>query len=158
MRILGIDPGLASTGYGVIDCTDGRPTLVEGGVITTDKDKPLEERIEQIYRELAELIEEFHPDSMAVEDLYTSYRHPRTAVLMGHARGVMFLAAAQHGTPVAGYSPARLKKAITGNGSASKRQVQLMVQTILGLGKPPTPDHVADALAAALCHGASVGA
>ncbi len=158
MRILGIDPGLAATGYGVIDCADGRSTLIEGGVITTDKHKPLAERIEQIHREMSELIEEFRPDSMAVEDLYTSYRHPRTAVLMGHARGVMFLAAAQQGTPVAGYSPARLKKAITGNGSASKRQVQLMVQTILGLGQPPTPDHVADALAAALCHGASIGA
>jgi len=158
VRILGVDPGLAATGYGIVDWVDGRATVGEAGVINTTETDDLAERVHKVYREVAELIAQFRPDAMAVEGLYADYEHPRTAVLMGHARGVMLLAAAQHGIPVTTYPPARIKKAITGNGSASKEQVQRMVQTLLGLAEQPMPDHVSDALAAALCHGATVGA
>ena len=152
MRILGVDPGLVATGYGLIDWTDGAKKVVEAGVISTHKDDPLPERVSKIHIEIASLIEEFSPEVMAVEGLYAHYKHPRTAVLMGHARGVMLLAAAQNGVPVITYPPKRIKKAVTGNGSASKYQVQRMVQTLLGLAELPSPDHVSDALAAALCH------
>jgi len=158
VRVLGVDPGLVATGYGLIEWADGTAKVTEAGVISTSQEQSLALRIRKIHQELAELLDEFQPDAMAVEDLYTHYDHPRTAVLMGHARGVMLLTAAQHNVEVFTYPPKRIKKALTGNGSASKRQVQRMVQTRLGLAELPAPDHVSDALAAAICHGTAIRA
>ena len=152
MRILGIDPGLVTTGYGVVQTSGASCTLLEAGVIRTEQKDPLEIRICRIHEEIRQVIEEFAPDAVAVEELYTHYDHPITATLMGHARGVLFLAAAQAGCPVASYAPTRIKKAVTGSGRAGKMQVQRMVQAVLGITEANHPDHVTDALAAAICH------
>jgi len=163
--VLGVDPGLDETGYAVLVLSEPRGTpsfaaadfyppvrIQEAGIIKTRTEKPLEVRLQEIYQGMRGLLAEAHPQAVVVEDLYTDYRHPRTAILMGHARASILLAAAEENIPVIQYSPTRIKKAITGNGRASKEQVQLMIQTLLRLKEPPTPDHVADALAAALCH------
>jgi len=153
-RILGIDPGLRVTGYGVIEYRPLRPILCEAGVIRSEdgKDASLEARILSIHKELGEILDQFTPASMAVEQLYSHYAHPRTAILMGHARGVIFLAAAQRNLPVFSYSATRVKKIVTGNGRAGKEQVQRTIAGEFGLAKPPEPHDVADALAVALCH------
>jgi len=152
MRILGIDPGLNTTGYGVLDCDGGRPALCEAGVVRGTSGGSITARVEEIHRGVADVIESLHPDAMAVEELYSHYARPRTAILMGHARGVICLAAAQAGIPVVHYSATQVKKIVTGSGRASKRQIQLAIQHELGLGAPPEPSDVADALALALCH------
>ncbi|MCL5039353.1 MAG: crossover junction endodeoxyribonuclease RuvC [Firmicutes bacterium] len=126
--------------------------ILEAGIIKTKPEEALEVRLKTIYLGVLELLAEVQPEAVVVEDLYTDYRHPRTAILMGHARATILLAAAQKAIPVIQYSPSRIKKAVTGNGRASKEQVQRMVQSLLNLKELPTPDHVADALAAALCH------
>lgn len=153
-RILGIDPGLGITGYGVIEIADGRPVLCEAGIIRTADDHAshLADKVLSVYKGVAEVIGQFSPEAMAVEELYAHYDHPRTAILMGHARGVIFLAAAQAGIPVVSYAATQIKKLITGNGRASKDQVQRTIQQELGLAQLPEPPDVADALAAALCH------
>ena len=156
MRILGVDPGLISTGYGIVQTVGTACKLIEAGVIRTDDKQPLPLRILRIHEELRQVLVEFSPDAMAVEDLYTHYSHPATATLMGHARGVVLLAAAQAGIDVVSYSPTRIKKAITGSGKAAKLQVQNMVQVMLGLSKAAQPDHLTDALAAAICHANAV--
>ena len=152
MKVLGVDPGLVTTGYGVIRAIGMTNKLLEAGVIRTEQHDPLELRILRIYREIKQVIDEFEPEAVAVEELYTHYEHPATATLMGHARGVVFLAAAEQGCEVVSYSPTRIKKAITGSGRAGKMQVQRMVQALLGIAKTDQPDHVTDALAAAICH------
>ena len=153
MRVLGVDPGLEGTGYGVIDWNGtGGAKLLEAGVIRTKAGRPLPVRLLEIAGELRHVLEEFHPDVLALEDLYSSYAHPRTAILMGHARGVVCLAAAEAGVPVSGYPPARVKQSLVGSGRASKEQVGRMVALRLGLAEVPGPDHVADALAIALTH------
>jgi len=153
MRVLGVDPGLEGTGYGVIDWNgSGGAKLLEAGVIRTKAGRPLAVRLLEIAGELRHVLEEFHPDVLALEDLYSSYAHPRTAILMGHARGVVCLAAAEAGVPVTGYPPARVKQSLVGSGRASKEQVGRMVALRLGLAEVPAPDHVADALAIALTH------
>ncbi|HLA85821.1 MAG TPA: crossover junction endodeoxyribonuclease RuvC [Thermoguttaceae bacterium] len=152
MRILGIDPGLNTTGYGVLECADRGPLLCEAGVVRGRTRGSIAARVEEIHRGVAEVIESFHPDAMAVEELYSHYARPRTAILMGHARGVICLAAAQAGIPVIHYSATQVKKIVTGAGRASKAQVQLAVQRELGLTAAPDPPDVADALAIALCH------
>jgi len=152
LRILGLDPGLAVSGYGAIESNGRCLSLCEGGTISTEKCRPLEQRLLKIQQELDALFADLRPHVAAVEELYTNYKHPRTAVLMGHARGVLFLVAAARGVPVASYSATRIKSCLTGNGRASKLQVQRMVQQTLGLAEPPRPDHIADALATALCH------
>lgn len=152
MKILGIDPGLIATGYGLVSTAGRSCKLLEAGIIKTAAVDPLEVRILRIHAEIRQVIEEFGPDTVAVEELYTHYDHPATATLMGHARGVVFLAAAQAGLPVVSYSPTRIKKALTGNGQASKGQVQRMVQSLLQIAVAKQPDHVTDALAAAMCH------
>jgi len=160
MRILGIDPGLQATGYGVLDaCPPGRadgpaahPGLVEAGLIRTRRDDDLAERLVEIRDGLAAVLAEFHPDAVAVEDLYAHYKHPRTAILMGHARGVVLLAAADAGATVASYNATKIKKSLTGFGHASKVQMQRAIQSAFGLAEPPQPADVADALAVALCH------
>ncbi|MDI6638314.1 MAG: crossover junction endodeoxyribonuclease RuvC [Bacillota bacterium] len=152
LRIIGIDPGLVDTGYGIVDVSGGRVRLVEAGLVRTTASAPVEVRLKEIFEGVLSLLSEHLPAAVIVEDLYTSYRHPRTAVLMGHARGVILLAASSRGLEVVSYPPARVKKALTGRGTASKEQIQRMVQVRLGLDEVPEPDHVADALALALCH------
>jgi len=152
LRILGLDPGLAVSGYGAIETIGPRLALCEAGTISTESSQPLEQRLLKIHEELDELFAELRPDVAAVEELYANYNHPRTAILMGHARGVLFLVAAARGVPVVSYSATRIKSFLTGNGHASKGQMQRMVEQTLSLDRPPKPDHVADALAAALCH------
>jgi crossover junction endodeoxyribonuclease RuvC len=153
-RILGIDPGLAITGYGVIEIASTSPTICEAGIIRTADDKAIDmaEKVMSVYKGIVEVIAQFKPEAMAVEQLYAHYDHPRTAILMGHARGVIFLAAAQGEVPVISYASTQVKKIITGNGRASKEQVQLTIQRELGLATMPEPPDVADALAVALCH------
>ncbi len=154
MKILGIDPGLVRTGYGLIRSERGRVSVVEAGLITspTGDKSSLEKRLQMIHEGVREIIGRVRPDAVAVEQLYSHYAHPRTAIMMGHARGVMFLAAAECGVPVVGYSATQVKKSLTGNGRAGKGQVQRMVKNVLGLKEQPSPSDVADALAVALCH------
>jgi len=152
MRVLGIDPGLQVTGYGLLETKGLRVRVVEAGVVRSDERLPLAERIRKIYNAVRGVVRELGPDVIVVEELYSHYRHPVTAILMGHARGVMFLAAADAGVPVVSYGATRVKKALTGGGRASKEQVQRMVQSTLRLAKLPEPADVADALAVALCH------
>jgi crossover junction endodeoxyribonuclease RuvC len=149
-RVLGIDPGLDRTGYGVLEMSAGGVQLVEGGVLSTSAAEPLEKRLRTLYDHLAAVMEEFAPALCAVEQLYSHYAHPRTAIQMGHARGVIFLAAAQRGVPVISLSATRIKKHLTGSGHAGKAQMQRAIASALGLAKPPSPADVADALSVAL--------
>jgi crossover junction endodeoxyribonuclease RuvC len=152
VTILGIDPGLDTTGYGLLEVKSGRAALREAGVIRTTPDESLESRIEQIYDGIRELIATFQPLVLAVEQLHSVYEHPQTAILMGHARGVICLAAIQDGIPIASYRPTQVKKTLTGSGRATKDQMQRAVQTEFRLKEPPNPPDVADAIAVALCH------
>jgi len=152
MRVLGIDPGLRVTGYGLVQARGVRTSIVEAGVIRSDSSDSLADRVRTIYLQLRDILREFEPDVIAVEELYSHYKHPVTSILMGHARGVLFLAAAEAGLPVESYAATRIKKALTGSGRASKEQVQRMIQSTLGLAALPEPADVSDALAVALCH------
>ena len=152
MRVLGIDPGLQVTGYGLLQARGARVSVVEAGVLRTDARQPLEARLRKLHDLARELFRELAPEAIAVEDLYSHYRHPVTAILMGHARGVIFLAAAEAGVSVVSYGATRVKKSLTGAGHASKGQMQRMVQSALGLKALPEPPDVADALAVAMCH------
>lgn len=152
MRILGVDPGLQITGWGIVEMNRSQPEVVEAGVVRTIPTAPLEARLREIYSGIIQVIESNKPAMMSVEDLYSHYRHPTTAILMGHARGVIMLAAADSGIPLSSYSATRIKKCITGNGRASKMQVQQMVVSALNLDCIPEPPDVCDALAAALTH------
>jgi len=152
MRILGIDPGLIATGYGIVEVSEHyRLDCRAAGVIRPDS-KELVARLLQIHEQVMHILHEFVPDALAIEDLYATYEHPKTAILMGHARGVVCLAAAQRAVPVINYASTELKRAVTGYGRASKQQVQAMVQRLLRLPEAPAPDHVSDALALAVCH------
>jgi crossover junction endodeoxyribonuclease RuvC len=154
VRVLGIDPGLQVTGYAVLEGRGGFPSVLEAGVIRTAegrKTTDLAPRLRSLYDGIVEVIDQFHPKTMAVEQLFAHYDHPRTAILMAHARGVIFLAAAQRGLTVCSYNATNIKKTVTGSGRASKEQMQLAVQRELGLKQIPDPPDVADALAAALC-------
>ncbi len=152
-RILGIDPGLHITGYGVVEAGGVRPSVCEAGVIRPPSGKiDIAGRLLAIYEGVVEVLEQFQPQAMAVEQLYAHYKHPRTAILMGHARGTVFLAAAQRQIPVVSYNATSIKKTITGSGRASKDQMQRTIQRELGLANLPEPPDVADALAVALCH------
>ena len=153
VRILGLDPSLRCTGYALIDVAGRRITVGEAGVIRTSPGLPLPRRVEEIYRCCFSLFETFSPDVTAVEQIHSVYKHPRTAILMAHARGAILLCAAQHGVPVEGYSATRIKKTLAGTGRATKLQIQQAVQQELGLPSLPEPDDVADALAVAMCHG-----
>lgn len=151
-RILGIDPGLDTTGYGLLENRGSRLWLHEAGVIRSTLDESLGSRLEQLYDGVRELIASFQPQIMAVEELHSTYEHPHTAIMMGHARGVIYLAAAQDGIAIAGYRPTQIKKMLTGSGRAAKDQMQRAVQQAFQLTAPPNPPDVADALAVALCH------
>ena len=153
MRILGIDPGLRLTGYGVVDYRTLKPALVDGGVIRLDEKATLASRLVELDRELDAILAEHRPEVCAVEQLYSHYAHPRTAILMGHARGVILLAAARRGVRVEQFAANRVKQSLTGHGHAAKHQVQRAIQSLWNLPAPPDPPDVADALAVALCCG-----
>ena len=153
MRILGIDPGLRLTGYGVVDYDLRRPRLIDGGVIRLDEKACIADRLVELEREIETIIDEHRPDICAVEQLYAHYAHPRTALLMGHARGVILLAARRSGLRVQEFAANRIKKSLTGGGHASKPQMQRTIQALWNLPDAPSPPDVADALAVALCCG-----
>ena len=156
MRIMGIDPGLAITGYGLLELHNSTLHLVEAGVVRTKPKAAVEQRLADIFNEISDVLTEFSPQSMAVEDLYAHYAQHRTAIIMGHARGVIFLTAARQNIPVTSYNATRIKKTVTGNGRATKEQVQRMVMERLCLKTIPQPPDVSDALAAAICHAENI--
>jgi crossover junction endodeoxyribonuclease RuvC len=151
MIVLGIDPGTASTGYGVVASRRGRLLALDGGVISTPAGLPLERRLATIHARVGELLDEHAPVAVAVEELYFG-ANVHSAFAVGQARGVVLLAAGQRGLPACGYTPQQVKGAVCGNGRAEKDQVQQMVQRLLALPELPQPDHAADALAVAICH------
>ena len=152
MIILGIDPALTITGYGVIDCRKNNLSLLEAGIVTTDPREAIPKRLDKIYRGITKLIIDTKPDVMVLEKLFAHYRHPTTAYILGQARGVICLACAREGIALAEYAATRIKKAIVGNGLASKAQVQKMVAGILNLKTLPKYNDVTDALALAIAH------
>ncbi|MBP5622150.1 MAG: crossover junction endodeoxyribonuclease RuvC [Thermoguttaceae bacterium] len=149
--ILGIDPGLNVTGYGVLDISSGRAKLLEAGVVRSSG-KTLSARIKDIYDGVVEVIKTHRPDVLALEQLYSLYKRPQTAILMGHARGAICLAAEQSGVEVVSYAATKIKKTMTGAGRAPKDQIQRAVQMELRLPRLPEPPDVADAIAIAFCH------
>lgn len=154
-RILGLDPGLQVTGYAVLESRSGGPRICEAGIIRGAEGREptdMAQRLKHLYDGIVEILEQFQPGVVVIEQLFAHYEHPRTAILMAHARGVLFLAAGQRSLPVVSYNATRIKKTVTGNGRASKEQVQRTIQHELSLAKLPEPPDVADALAAALCH------
>ena len=152
IRILGVDPGLEITGYGVVDAAGGGLQLVEAGVVRARSRGSLTLRVQEIYDGVRDVISSLHPHVLALEELYSHYGHPKTAILMGHARGVICLAGAQAGIRVVHYPATQIKRILTGNGRAPKMQMQLSIQRELQLRTIPEPPDVADALAVALCH------
>lgn len=151
-RILGIDPGLNITGYGVLEVAGGEIRLCEAGVVRGETKNSLTARLSEIHAGVADVIASLQPTAMAIEQLYSHYKHPRTAILMGHARGVICLAAAQANIEVVHYSATQIKRILTGDGRAPKRQMQQAIRRELSLAQSPDPPDVADALAVALCH------
>jgi crossover junction endodeoxyribonuclease RuvC len=151
MIVLGIDPGLANTGYGVVARRRGRLLALDGGVIQTPARLAPERRLADIHAAVAALLDEHRPDALAVEELYFG-QNARTAFAVGQARGAAMLAAGQRGVACAGYTPQQVKGAVCANGRAGKDQVARMVMALLGLAVEPSPDHAADALAVAVCH------
>lgn len=153
MKILGVDPGLGITGYGVIESDKRGFTLLEAGIIKSTSRESLLDRLSRIYSNIGDIIREYKPTELILEDLYSHYKHHMTAIAMAHARGVIALTAAQ--TPrmkLINYPAKRVKKALTGNGNASKMQVQRTVQSVLGLKETPSPADISDALALAIAH------
>jgi crossover junction endodeoxyribonuclease RuvC len=151
MRILGIDPGLQVCGYACVDIDGAGEHLVEAGVFRTDEGQPIEERLNRIAGDIETILQNFKPEVVAVEQLYSHYEHPRTAILMGHARGVILQKCAESGIEVKSFSATRIKKSVTGSGRAKKEQIQRTIQTLLHLPDLPQPPDVADAIAVALC-------
>jgi crossover junction endodeoxyribonuclease RuvC len=153
-RVLGIDPGLQLTGYGVVSLREGdlEPRLVEGGVLRLNPKHSIERRLVQLHAEVIGLIDEHNPQHLVVEKLFAHYKHPRTAILMAHARGVILLAGQQKGLHIDHLPVTEIKKAISGYGHASKEQMQRAVQAQCRLKEMPSPPDVADAIAIALCY------
>ena len=151
MIILGIDPGLQVCGYAVVEAARLETTLVEAGVFRTDGKAELHERLNQIAADIEQVLTAHRPSQVAVEELYAHYKHPRTAILMGHARGVILQQCAETRAEVKSFAATRIKKSLTGNGRASKGQMQRAIRTMLGLSEVPEPADVADAIAIALC-------
>jgi crossover junction endodeoxyribonuclease RuvC len=149
--VLGIDPGVANTGYGVVAQHRGRLVALDGGVISTPPGLDAARRLADIHAAVAKLIDDYKPDALAVEDLYFG-ANARSAFAVGQARGVVLLAAGQRGVPTSSYTPQQVKAGVCGSGRAAKDQVQRMVQVLLTLSDLPSPDHAADALAVAICH------
>lgn len=149
--VCGIDPGLRVTGYAVLRVEGDRRSILDAGVCRFNDNLPLAERLCEVDRDIAAVLSEHHPSYVAVEELYAHYKHPRTAILMGHARGVILLAASRLGIEVRSYAATRVKRYLTGSGRATKAQMQRVIRTTLGLRDIPEPADVADALAIALC-------
>lgn len=154
MIILGIDPGYAIVGFGVIGCDGTRFTPIEYGAVTTPAHMKTELRLCEIFDGISELCEKYHPDALSIEELFFN-SNAKTAVNVCQARGVVLLAASRKGIPIYEYTPLQIKQAVTGYGRAEKHQIIAMVTTLLQLKSPPKPDDTADALAAAICHGYS---
>ncbi|MFL5884851.1 MAG: crossover junction endodeoxyribonuclease RuvC [Thermoleophilaceae bacterium] len=154
--VLGIDPGTAATGYGVVLANGNRMAALDGGVIATDKAEALERRLARIHARVTDLIQEHEPAAVAIEDLFFG-QNARTAFSVGQARGVVMLSAGLTGVPCFSYTPQAVKAAVCGAGGAAKDQVQRMVGALLALPEPPEPDHAADALAVAICHANGAG-
>lgn len=150
MRVLGVDPGLNVTGYGIID--DSTFRVIEAGVVRTRAGRPIQERLDEIFSSLSDIIREHKPGVVVLEKVYSHYKHPTTAILMGHARAAVCLACGTNRVRLVNYPSTHIKKCITGNGHASKAQVQRMVQTLLELKKAPEPVDVSDALAMAISY------
>ena len=157
MRILGIDPGLTNTGYGLIDVIDRDYRAVEGGVVRTKSGVPMEQRLFTIYSVIRDVIAEFKPDAIAIEDLHSHARFVKTAILLGHARGVAVMAAGEAELPVFNYQPTRAKNIVTGSGRAGKDQVKQAVAAHLKNPDAATNEHVADAFSIAICHAIMAG-
>ena len=157
MRILGLDPGLAAVGWGFIVYPEGGPADVRWGAIRTSAGAPVPLRLQKIQLAVRDLVRELRPEAIAVEELFFA-TNVRTAIAVAQARGVLLLATVESGVEVFEYTPLQVKKSVSGRGRASKAQVQKMVAVLLGLRETPQPDHAADALATALCHGHSVKA
>lgn len=150
MRILGVDPGLGTTGYGAI-CSDGRSfQLIEGGIVSTRRNDPLEKKLGTLQRGFRQVLESCRPEVVILEELYSHIQHPRTAILMGHARGVLLSVCSEKGLPIVHFPAKRVKKAVTGNGNASKGQIKEMVKVLLHLKENSSPSDVFDALALAI--------
>jgi crossover junction endodeoxyribonuclease RuvC len=152
--VLGIDPGISSTGYGLVEARTGNLRMVAGDVLATDEHEALERRLGCVMRGIEKLIEEHEPSALAVEEIYFG-RNVRTAFAVGQARGAVLASAGRCDVPCFSYTPQQIKRAVCGAGGAGKQQVQRMVAALLGLSEPPRPDHVADALAVAICHASS---
>jgi len=152
MKILGIDPGLGITGYGLIEAAGNNVRLVEAGIIRSDAKDKMEKRLAGIYKKVIGLIKDTMPEAVVLEELYSHYKHPKTSISMAHARGAICLAAEHQGVPLVNYPTTKIKKAITGRGRASKEQMQRTVTSLLGLKRPPEPVDITDALALAITH------
>ena len=155
MKILGIDPGIAIMGYGVVEFDGNKVKVIENGVITTSSKTKTPERLNILYDNLDEIISEFKPDEFAIEELFFN-QNVKTAITVGHARGIQVLCAQKNNLPIYEYTPLQIKQAITGYGRATKSQMQKTVTTLLNLKEIPKPDDAADALAVALCHALSL--
>ncbi len=151
-RYLGIDPGLQRTGYAVLERSPAGPRLMEGGVIRSSPRLSLAERVHEIGQGVREVLREFRPEAVAIEQVFSHAAHPKTAVLMAHARGAILFAAADAGVPIVHYTPRQIKRLLTGSGKATKEQVQGAIRRELGLKSVLEPNDVADAFAVALCH------
>lgn len=156
MLVLGIDPGLAATGYGLLSWADegggGQIKMIEGGVIRSEAKDPVERRVGSIYKGIVEIIREFKPSAMAMEDIFSHYKHPKTGIIMAHARGAILAAADATNIPVSHYAATMIKKSLTGNGRANKEQVRQTVLSQFRITGPAEPFDTYDALAAGLCH------
>jgi crossover junction endodeoxyribonuclease RuvC len=154
--VMGVDPGAANLGFGIVRVEGNHMVALDGGVVETTPELPMERRLERIHGALSELIAWHEPRALAIEQVYFG-KNVVSAMAVGQASGVAMLAAAQRGIACFAYTPQAIKMAVCGSGGADKRQVQRMVGSLLGLPEPPTPDHAADALAVAICHGGSAG-
>ncbi|MCP4706680.1 MAG: crossover junction endodeoxyribonuclease RuvC [candidate division Zixibacteria bacterium] len=152
MIILGIDPGLQITGYGVLTSDGVKIEILEAGIIKTNLKDNFENKLDEIFSEIGKVIKQFKPDYMAIEELYSHYAHPKTAIIMGHARATAFLQASQNKIPIVSYSATRVKKSLTGNGHATKTQMRRMIKSRLDLQAELFSADTADALAVAVCH------
>ncbi len=151
-RYLGIDPGLNRTGYALLERSSRGPVLREGGLIRSTRGRSLAERVHEIASGLREVLEEFQPHVLAIEQVFSLVRNPKSALLMAHARGAILSMAVEHGIPVVHYTPTQVKRLLTGSGKAGKEQIQRAIKTELGLDRLLEPHDVADAFAVALCH------
>ena len=155
MLVLGIDPGFGITGYGIIEIKNldlQNPKLIEAGILRSQKTKSLSERLQEIYDHIIEILNDFKPEGMAIEEVYSSKSFPRSGIQIGNVQGIVLLAAAQKKISISTYFPIQVKKALLGHGHATKIQMQKMIQRTLHLETVPQPDDAADALAVALCH------